>query len=365
MKNPFLPEALPLKNLNLSSMITEIGRSNRAIASFGGLLIGIPNPFVLLSPLTSQEAVLSSKIEGTQASLQELLKYEAGDQAVTNAKAGDIEEILNYRQAMADAIEELKVKPINLNLLKTLHAVLLQGVRGQNLRRGDFRKNQNYIGKPGSEIEEASYIPPPPEKVMGYLDNWEKYIHSQEVDPLVQLAIVHAQFELIHPFMDGNGRIGRMLVPLFLYEKNLIPYPTFYISSYLESNRDEYYERLGAISRDNKWEEWIRFFLNAVTEESEKNSSKARQILSLYNEMKRLFVEWTKSQYSTLALDTLFSRPIISASDFKDKAKIPKPTAARIFKILQDRNVIDVIRQGRGQTPTIVAFSRLLDIVES
>ena len=214
-------------------------------------------------------------------------------------------------------------------------------------------------------MAEATYIPPPPERVMASLDNWEKYIHSQEVDPLVQLAIVHAQFEIIHPFMDGNGRIGRMLVPLFLYEKKLIPYPTFYISSYLESHRAEYYDRLGSISRDNQWEEWIRFFLKAIAAESEKNSYKARQILSLYEEMKGLFVEWTKSQYSVLALDTLFAQPIISVRDFKDKANIPKPTAARIFKVLQDQKVLEVIRPARGQMATIVAFSRLLDIVEA
>jgi len=364
MQKPYVPESLPLSDLDLSSMISEIGRANRAFAAFGGLLIGIPNPFVLLSPLTSQEAVLSSKIEGTQASLQELLKYEAGDVSVSPAKAGDIEEVLNYRKAMNAATEELKTKPITLNLIKNLHAILLQDVRGQNLRRGDFRRNQNYIGKPGSPIEEASYVPPSPEKVMASLDNWEKYIHSQEVDPLVQLAIVHAQFEIIHPFMDGNGRIGRMLVPLFLYEKKLIPYPTFYISSYLEAHREEYYDRLGDISKNKHWEEWIRFFLNAISEESEKNSRKAREILSLYDEMKMSFVAWTKSQYSILALDTLFSQPILSATDFKKKAMIPKPTAARILKILSDQNVLKIIRQARGQMSAIFAFSRLLDIVE-
>ena len=363
--NPYNPENLPLSGLNLATMITELGQANRAIAAFGGLLVGIPNPYVLLAPLTSQEAVLSSKIEGTQASLQELLKYEAGDHAVSEAKVGDIEEILNYRKAMAAAIEELKTRPITLNLIKKLHAILLQGVRGQNLRRGEFRKNQNYIGRPGCAMEEASYIPPAPEKVIASLDNWEKYIHSQEVDPLVQLAIVHAQFEIIHPFMDGNGRIGRMLVPMFLFEKKLISYPTFYISSFLESHREEYYDRLGSISRNNQWEEWIRFFLRAVAEESEKNSYKARRILSLYEEMKGLFVEWTKSQYSVIALDTLFAQPIISASDFKDRANIPKPTAARIFKVLQDQKVLEVIRPARGQTPTIVAFSKLLEIVEA
>ncbi|MCH9612644.1 MAG: hypothetical protein S4CHLAM102_11360 [Chlamydiia bacterium] len=361
---PHIPDLLPLENLNLNGMIADIGKANRAFASFGGLLMGVPNPYVLLSPLTSQEAVLSSKIEGTQASLQELLKYEAGDLSVSSSKAIDIEEILNYREAMTAAIHEMKVRPITLNLLKNLHAILLKGVRGENLRRGDFRKNQNYIGKPGCKIEQATFIPPAPESLIDWLDNWEKYVHSNEVDPLIQLAIVHAQFEIIHPFMDGNGRIGRMLIPLFLYEKKLIPYPTFYISAYLEANREEYYARLGAISKEGDWEGWIRFFLNAITEESEKNSRKAHEILELYEEMKGQFIEWTKSQYASFALDMLFRQPIISATDFKDRAGMPRPTAARIFKILSSKKVFELLRPARGQMASIVAFTRLLDIVE-
>ncbi len=365
MKKPFIPDSLPLSQLDLGRMIPEIGKANREIAAFGGLLVGIPNPFVLLSPLTYQEAVLSSKIEGTQASLQDILKYEAGDQPVTSAKVGDIDEILNYRKAMQVAVEELKTKPITLNLIKLLHNVLLDSVRGENMRRGEFRRDQNYIGRPGSNIEDASFIPPPPEQVMACLDNWEKYIHYSDADPLVQLSIVHAQFEIIHPFMDGNGRIGRMLIPLFLFEKQVIPYPTFYLSSYLESNRDEYYDRLNAISHDGDWEGWVCFFLKAIAIESNKNSQKARQILELHAQMKESVVDWTRSQYAIVALETLFSQPIISATDFKNKTKIPKPTAARFLKVLQDRQVLDVVRPARGQMPAIFAFTKLLDIVEA
>ncbi len=365
MKKPYIPDTLPLSQLDLGGMIAEIGKANREIAAFGGLLVGIPNPYVLLSPLTSQEAVLSSKIEGTQASLQDLLKYEAGDQQVNSTKAGDIDEILNYRKALIVAVEELKTKPITLNLIKSLHGVLLDSVRGQNMRRGEFRRNQNYIRRPGSAMEDASYIPPSPEQVMACLDNWEKYIHYLDADPLVQLSIVHAQFEIIHPFMDGNGRIGRMLIPLFLFEKQVIPYPTFYLSSYLESNREEYYDRLNAISKEGAWEGWVRFFLKAIAIESNKNSRKAREILELYDKMKESVVDWTRSQYAIAALETLFSHPIISSTDFKNRAKIPKPTAARILKILQDRQVLDVIRPARGQMPAILAFTKLLNIVES
>lgn len=365
MQQPFTPNNLPLENLRLEGMITDIGKANREIAAFGGLLFGMPNPYVLLSPLTSQEAVLSSKIEGTQASLQEMLKYEAGDTHVNQIKEGDIQEILNYRKAMGLAVEKLQVKPITLNLLKELHATLLDGVRGRNMRRGEFRRNQNYIGRPGSSIEEANYVPPAPEHVLDFLDNWEKYIHSDDLDPLVQLSIVHAQFEIIHPFMDGNGRIGRMLIPLFLFEKEIIPYPTFYLSSYLEANRDEYYDRLGAISREGEWEGWVRFFLRAIAVEAKKNSEKARSVMGLYEDMKEKVVKWTKSQYAVAALETLFSYPIISASGFKEKANIPKPTAARILKVLQDHKVLDVIRPARGQMPAILAFTQLLEVVEA
>lgn len=190
--------------------------------------------------MTTQEAVLSSRIEGTQATLGDVLRFEAGEAPKEERKQHDIQEIINYRHALRGAEEELRTRPFNLNLLKKLHSILLDSVRGRDTARGRFRQVQNWVGAPGTPIEEAPFVPPAPGLLMEYLDNWEKYYHADRPDPLVQLAIVHAQFEIIHPFLDGNGRLGRMLVPLFLYEKEFISKPMFYLSAYLEVHQDEY-----------------------------------------------------------------------------------------------------------------------------
>jgi len=206
--HPFEPQQLPIDDIPWDALIPLIGRANRSLAYYDGILYGLANPDVLLSPLTTREAVLSSKIEGTQATLGEVLKFEAGAAPAEESRVRDIEEIMNYRRAMRRAEEELKARPFSLNLLKELHAALLDGVRGKFKARGQFRSSQNWIGIPGTPIEEAQFIPPDPAKMIEHLYGWEKYYHFDRPDPLVQLAIIHAQFELIHPFLDGNGRLG-------------------------------------------------------------------------------------------------------------------------------------------------------------
>lgn len=216
---PFTPEKLPIKDIDWEGLIPVLGKANRALAKYDGALYGLPNPEVLLSPLTTQEAVLSSRIEGTQATLGEVLKYDAGEEPQQESKRLDIQEIVNYRHALKVAQEELKTRPFNLNLLLQLHELLLDSARGRNKARGQFRRRQNWIGAPGSTVESADFVPPAPEVLPEHLDNWEKYYHLDRPDPLVQLAILHAQFEILHPFLDGNGRLGRLIVPIFLYEK--------------------------------------------------------------------------------------------------------------------------------------------------
>src|SRR3989338_1678207 len=282
---PYIPERLPLQSLDWVRFITLIGQANAELARYDGILQGIINPAVLLSPLTTKEAVISSKIEGTQASLEEVLQYEASPDVKTE-KYDDIREIINYREAMRFSVQWMKKKPITLNLIKEMHGILLDSVRGKDKGRGNFRTGQNYIGKPGAPIEQATYIPPSPLVLMDHLTNFEKYIHYDEKDRLVQLATVHAQFEIIHPFLDGNGRLGRILIPLFLYEKQVLHSPMFYISEYLESNRDEYYARLKAISEEKAWDDWIEFFLRAIIEQAKANSVKAKSILDLYEKKK-------------------------------------------------------------------------------
>jgi len=265
---------------------------------------------------------------------------------------------------MRHAIESLTKRPICLNLMREAHSILLDGVRGQNKARGEFRREQNYIAKPGAPLDQAIYIPPAPESLEGHLRNLEQYIHYDEEDRLVQLAIVHAQFELIHPFLDGNGRLGRMLLPLFMYEKNLLSSPMFYLSEYLESQRDVYYDRLGAISQSQDWEGWIEFFLTAIIEQAQVNTVKAERILELYNQKKTKVSDLTRSSHAIRAVDTIFGNPIFTGTLFIKRSGIPPATATRILKVLTDNEVLRKVRLGSGRTPALYIFSKLIGITE-
>lgn len=198
-----------------------------------------------------------------------------------------------------------------------------------------------------------------------YLSNFEKYVHYDERDRLVQLSIIHAQFEIIHPFLDGNGRLGRILIPLFLFEKNILHSPMFYMSEYLEKNRDEYYSKLNGITEENKWEEWIEFFLKAIVEQAKNNSLKAKSIMDLYNQKKVIISDITRSQYAIKILDTIFANPIFSTSYFIKYSGIPKITAMRLLKKLRNNGVISTLEIGRGRVAEILIFDKLIKIVDS
>ncbi len=363
MKKPYIPESLPLQSVDWTRFITLIGQANAELARYDGILQGIINPGVLLSPLTTKEAVVSSKIEGTQASLEEVLQYEASPDTKTE-KYDDIREVINYREAMRFAISWMKEKPITLNLIKQTHGILLDSVRGKNKSRGIFRTSQNFIGKPGATVEQASYVPPEPAILMEHLSNFEKYIHYDEKDPLVQLAIVHAQFEVIHPFLDGNGRLGRILIPLFLFEKKVLHSPMFYVSEYLENHREEYYAKLRALSEEKEWDNWIEFFLRAVIEQAKANSIKAKSILALYERKKTRITEITHSQYAIKILDTIFASPIFNTTDFIKHSRIPKPSAMRYLKMLRKEGILVTLKAGSGRRAEVMMFKKLIDIVD-
>ena len=359
---PYIPARLPLKSLNWEEFIQPLGKTNRELARYAGILQGIPNPAIFLSPLTTNEAVLSSRIEGTQATLEEVLKYEALPQKDA-AKEQDIVEIINYRKSLDFAVDYMKKKPISLNLIKEIHDRLLDSVRGRNKARGLFRTTQNYIGRPGTPIGQASYIPPPPENLPDLLDNLEKYIHYDEKDPLIQLAVVHAQFEIIHPFLDGNGRVGRILIPLFLVEKELLKSPVFYISAYLEANLDSYISRLNEITSNNNWEGWIHFFLTAVAEQAKNNSDIALQVLHLYDSMKEQVADITRSQHAIKVLDTIFKNPVFNSSAFVEETGIPRASAKRILQELRENKILTMVIDSAGKKPAVLQFSKLLEIV--
>lgn len=361
---PCVPDNLPVENLNWQRLAGYTSKSTLAIARFDGTLAGMVNAAVLLSPITNREAVLSSRIEGTQASLVEVLQHEAGEE-YGEEKRWDINEIINYRRALLMAEQALEDRPISLQLIRELHAMLMENVRGGDQTPGAFRTVQNWIGPRGCTIEQARFVPPSPLVMQTAMENLAQYVLSDDVDPLVQLAVIHAQFEIVHPFKDGNGRLGRMLIPLFLYQKGVLQRPMFYLSEYLEENDGEYRDRLLAITDNGDWQGWIEFFLQALHQQAERNTERAKQIHELYNEMKQRFVDATHSQFALPALDAFFSRPIMNASDFSRISEIDnRGTANGLLRALQQNELISVLRPGAGRRPTIFALPSLLNITE-
>lgn len=338
-QQPYTPIDLPISDVDWVNHIKLIGNARHSIAKFEGLVNSIPSPEHLLAPLISKEAVLSSRIEGTQATLEDLLKYDAQIDKFIN-KSSDVKEIVNYRNALNFAISELKNLPLGIRLIKATHKILLDDSRSETGLLGEFRKGQVYIGKLGTTIDTASYIPPEAFKVPILMDNLEKYIHLEEKDPLVQIAIIHAQFEMIHPFWDGNGRVGRMLIPLFLTYKNLLSRPMFYISEYFEQNREEYLEKLSNISKNGDWNSWIVFFLTGVIEQANTNCLKVNEVLSLYQSTKKYFEEVIKSSFSMRTLDFIFSYPIFSTQKFISTSNLSRTTAQDLLDKLVKANVL-------------------------
>lgn len=360
-------DKFPPKQLDWKELIPLIGPASAALARYDGTLSAIPNPAVFLSPLTTQEAVLSSRIEGTQATMGEVLEYEAqADVGELSAeRKADINEVLNYRRAIRRATDLLNELPLCERVIRAAHEVLLQGVRGQDRSPGEYRRVPNWIGPKGCPIEKAKFIPISADKLPNGMREWEAYIHEKQVpDRLVQLAILHAEFEALHPFLDGNGRLGRMFVPLFLHKFGLVQSPVFYISAFFEANREEYYERLLGVSRDRDWTAWCSFFLTAVKVQAEENQKKSSEILRLYEQMKDQVRELTHSQYAVRALDFIFERPIFRSTEFLTNAGVPSPTAKRVLSCLRNGRVVNTLREGRGRRSAVYAFNELLRITE-
>jgi Fic family protein len=361
---PCVPHELPLADLDWRTLLPLAGRGNAALARYDGMLQTLPNPAVLLSPITVNEAVLSSRIEGTQATLDEVLEFDAGLESA-DVRRGDIEEISNYRAAVNGAENALEDRPLSLGLIRAAHQRLMQGVRGRDKEPGAFRKDQNWIGRHGDSIERARFVPPSPLVLPGGLENWERYLQTEDEDPILQTAIAHAQFEILHPFKDGNGRIGRMLIPLQLYRRRALSRPMFYMSEYLEAHRAEYYDRLLAITDTGNWDGWITFFVGALIAQAESNLEKVRAVRDLYEAMRRDFVDVTHSQYAMAAVDAFFMRPVIPAPAFAQSAGFNnRVTANTMLRQLNDAGLITRVRDGGGRVSAIYAMPQLINITE-
>lgn len=362
---PFDLARLPPKNLFLESLVPLIGQANALLARYDSLLETLSNLHVLLAPLETKEAELSSRIEGTIATASEVYQAEAGREFEPQ-KVSDIRDVINCRSALRIASREIQTRPINLYLIRQLHAALMRGARGDQFQGGRFRETQNWIGPAGCTIEEATYVPPSPLNLTDHLDQFEEYTTSgqTEPDPIVRTALLHAQFELIHPFDDGNGRIGRNLVPLYLTKIGSLVQPSFYISGYFEANREEYIQRLNSISTEGDWLGWIRFFLIATIEQSKSNLGLVRDIRQLYEDKKDDFTRLLKSEQAIPLLDFLFVRPVFRSPLVHRELGINRARAASYLRILLEHGIVDQIVSASGRRGAILSFGSLMNIVD-
>lgn len=355
----------PPENIDLSPVVALIGRANASLSRYDGLLESLINPAVMLSPLVMKEAELSSRIEGTIATANEVYQQQAGEK-FEPGKDADIHEILNYRSTLHAAGQMLGEDPLTLHLLRQMHGNLMQGVRGQDKNPGQFRETQNWIGPRGCTIEEATYVPPSPLILQELLEKFIDFANNldESLDPIVQAALIHAQFELIHPFDDGNGRIGRILIPLFLVRRGCIVSPSLYVSGYLEKNRDEYYHCLENISGKGDWLGWIEFFLNAVIKQSESNLKLVRSIITLYERKKREVSDLLHTDQAIYIVDMLFDTPVFRANELHKRLNIQRQRAAQYIRSLKDAGLIVEIRPSSGRTPALLSFEDLWEITD-
>lgn len=321
-----------------------LSRADAALSELAGVGRLLPNPHLLMAPWVRREAVLSSRIEGTRTTLDELLIGEAGGESKA-ATANDMREVSNYVHALEYGIERLQTLPLSLRLVRELHARLMQGVRGEKATPGEFRRSQNWIGAGGSTPQSAAYVPPPAHEMLACLDNWEKFLHQREAMPeLVQCALMHEQFEAIHPFLDGNGRIGRLLITLFLVERGRLPLPLLYLSDYIDEHRSDYYDLLQRVRTHGDWPAWLRYFLTGVERIAR---SAARQSTRLMEIRERFRAKLTDKARATALLEELFRNPYITVSRAEKVLGVTNPTARKSVELLVERGMLAPLGEKR------------------
>ena len=333
----FIPHPLPPVLSYDTSLIRLLSEAHRLLGELSGTGRLLANPYLLIAPYVRREAVSSSRIEGTQASLNDLFFFEASGSE--KPKVPDVREVKNYVLAMEYGIDRLKELPISIRLIGEIHRVLMEDVRGDHATPGEIRRSQNWVGPPGCSLQDATYVPPPVEEMKNALSDWEKYLHSDpDAPPLIQCALMHYQFEAIHPFLDGNGRVGRLLITFFLWEKGLLTQPLLYLSTFFDRFRDEYYSRLLAVSGCGDWQGWIEFFLRGVVNQAKDAISDAKKLIELHAEYRRRLETTKKIPESAYRLiDEVFISPVLSIAGLSKKWNMPfnsvKTGVSRLTKI--------------------------------
>lgn len=339
----FIPNPLPPEISWSALLVQQLSAADRALGELAGLGRSLPNPYLLVYPFVRREAVLSSRIEGTRASLADLYAYESVQLSLFDQESpNDVREVYNYVQALSYGLERIEVLPISLRLIRELHARLMEGTRGQERTPGEFRRSQNWIGPPGSTLANAVFVPPPVSEMIDALGRLEGFIHASTSMPLlIQLGLIHYQFEAIHPFLDGNGRVGRLLMTLLMCSWGALPQPLLYLSAYFEYRRQEYYDRLLAVSQRGEWEEWLLFFLTAVETQSRDARQRIHTLRTIQDEYRtRIGVEVHATAGLLKTVDFLFSQPIFTINQVATRLAISYQTARRYIAMMEKSGMI-------------------------
>lgn len=358
-------EKFPPQNLDYGKIVNTLLKATDALARYDQMLKNMHNSEILLAPLRNQEAVISSRMEGTISTMDEILKFEAdseNDSEEAKNVRSEVFETILYQRALLNGQRALKDGyPLSQHLIKTLHQQLLSFGRGAQKSPGQYKTEQNYLAD--KIKQKVLFTPISPEKLNDGLEKLFTYIKDGSDPILIKTALMHLEFEALHPFQDGNGRIGRMLITLLLWSSGTISEPHFYVSGYMEEHKDEYIDTMRNVSENNNWEAWCIFFLNAIEKQAIRNLEIAERIKNLYEDMKPIFSDALSSKWSVNALDYIFKNPIFRNNRFTSKSGIPGPTAARFTRILLDKELLRTLEESSGRRPALYAFEPLLKLV--
>ncbi|WP_339753082.1 Fic/DOC family N-terminal domain-containing protein [uncultured Winogradskyella sp.] len=359
-------DQFPPQSLRYERFINELIKATDAIARYDQMLKNIHNSEILLAPLRNQEAVLSSRMEGTISTIDEILQFEADSDGISPQNSNfrsDVFETILYQRALINAQKAMEDGyKFSKTLIKTMHQQLLYFGRRASKSPSNFKYEQNYLAD--KLKRNILFVPISPEKLDEGIENLITYLENEDGHPtLIKTALMHVEFEALHPFQDGNGRIGRILITLFLWSTGVISEPHFYISGYLEENKDLYIDTMRNVSKNGDWESWCAFFLNAVENQAMRNLEIAEKIKELYEEMKSIFSEVLSSKYSVNALDYIFTNPIFRKNKFTSNSGIPAPTASRFTRILLENELIVTREESSGRRAALYSFEPLMKLV--
>lgn len=337
----FVPKPLRPGLLEMSpDLVQRLTEASGALGRLDGISTVLPDPDLFVAMYSRKEALLSSQIEGTRTSFVEVLEYEAEERGPERSRE-EVREVLNHQRALMTGLERLETLPLSKRLLREIHRVLMRGVRGEGKRPGQFRRHQNWIGPPGSTIETAEYVPPPVEEMRKAMDDLERYLHEDEkTPPLLKAGLVHYQFETIHPFEDGNGRMGRLLISFLLAKREVLSRPLLYLSVYLKKHRQRYFGLLTRVREEGDYERWMAFFLEGVREVSTEAIHTARRVMRMREEHRELVDRELKSAYAPRMIDMLLERPAITVKGAAEAVGVSFSTANRIIDRLEDLGLV-------------------------